>query len=452
MIVPVDSATVSWRDALRSAIDPDRTGGRSIQLFLEHREHVRIDFVPGAAPVALRTRISGLTAHDALEYRRQVFRSAPIPEDAAAVAALAAGDRPRGSIADATSQAPTFPSATRIHETRVIEAMERMARVATAASPAVRLVGRAVASRQHVMIARPDGTDCEETRLSTRVRMMASQRRGPHLATAVVEAALHHRATEFRGETLDRLARALVERVERRLDARELPGGRHAVVLAPGVGGILVHEIVGHALEADAEHGWLAHAESPVAPPGVDVIDDPRAGRAAWRVDDEGVPSRATPLIRDGRVVGRLHDRLTALRDGVPPTGHGRRSSYREPVMPRMGCTFIASGPRDPDELVRDVGTGVYVRRMEAAHVDSGSGRAIFRVTDADRIVAGRVCAPLDPFVMVLDGREVLASLTDVGHDLRFDSCIGSCHREGQSLSMTVGAPTICIGVVGVVG
>jgi TldD protein len=117
-----------------------------------------------------------------------------------------------------------------------------------------------------------------------------------------------------------------------------------------------------------------------------------------------------------------------------------------------MGCTFVAAGSRDPDELVREIGTGIYVRRMEAGTVDNDTSRAVFRVTDADRIVAGRLCAPLQPFVMVVNGREALAGLTRVGHDLTFDSCIGSCHREGQTLSLSVGAPTICIGSVGVVG
>jgi TldD protein len=155
-------------------------------------------------------------------------------------------------------------------------------------------------------------------------------------------------------------------------------------------------------------------------------------------------------LIRDGRPVGKLHDRHTARREGAEPSGHGRRSSYREPVLARMGCTFVGAGPLDPAEVVRETHTGVYVHRMEAGHVDVDTSCAVFRVTDADRIVAGRLGGPLDPFVMFVVGRDVLCGLTRVAHDLTFDTCIGSCHREGQPLAISVGAPTICIGVVGV--
>jgi len=234
------------------------------------------------------------------------------------------------------------------------------------------------------------------------------------------------------------------------LEIRAIPSGRHAAVLAPGVGGVLVHEVVGHALEADAACSWLTGVREPVASADITVVDDPRVGRAAWRTDDEGVDCRPTALIRAGRVAGKLHDRATARREGVTPTGHGRRASYREPILPRMGCTFIAAGRRDPDEVIRVAGTGIYVRRMEAANVDPETSQAVFRVTDADRIVSGRIAGPLAPFAMVLNGRETLANVSSVGRDLLFDTCIGSCHREGQALSISVGAPTICIGVIGV--
>ena len=222
------------------------------------------------------------------------------------------------------------------------------------------------------------------------------------------------------------------------------------VVLAPGVGGVLVHEIVGHALEADrvlSGDSWLGLLEDPIAPRELAIVDDPRRGRAAWRIDDEGEPSLPTALIRDGRVAGWLHDSRTAQAANKPPTGHGRCSSYREPIQPRMGCTFVAPGKHEPAELLQGVREGVYVRRMEAGTTDTRSGRAVFRVTDSDRIQNGRIDAPLRPHLLFVNGARVLAAADRIANDLAFDSCIGSCHRKGQPLSISVGAPTMWIGL-----
>ena len=142
-----------------------------------------------------------------------------------------------------------------------------------------------------------------------------------------------------------------------------------------------------------------------------------------------------------------LLDRGSASTLGKLSTGHGRRTSYLETVLPRMGCTFIEAGDDDPSEVLRGTRTGVYIRRLTAGHTDRISGRASFLVTDADRIVDGRLAEPLDVFVLELDGRESWKTIDRIGHDLAFDSCIGSCVRDGQPLAVSVGAPTIRIGV-----
>jgi len=245
----------------------------------------------------------------------------------------------------------------------------------------------------------------------------------------------------------------LVERVEKRLGAEEIVPGRYPIVFASGAGGILIHEIVGHALEADAvlsERSWITQLEEPIAPKELLILDDPRRGRAAWRIDDEAVPARAVPLIEEGSVAGWLHDRRSAALAGHPPTGHGRCSSFREAVMPRMGCTYIAPGSLAPGELLQGIEDGLYVRRMEAGNTDTASGKASFRVTDSDRIRNGRLDAPLKPHLLYVEGSSVLASLDRIADDLRFDTCIGSCHRDGQPLATSVGTPTIRIGDAGV--
>jgi TldD protein len=182
------------------------------------------------------------------------------------------------------------------------------------------------------------------------------------------------------------------------------------------------------------------------------VIDDPRRGRAPWRVDDEGEEARVVSLLRGGRVAGELHDRTTAAISERQTSGHGRRSSFREPVHPRMGCTFVAAGPLQPQEVVADVSEAIYVRRMEAGTTDTRTGRSVFRVTDADRLRDGAIDAPLKPHVLIVDGPRALPTIDRIADDLVFDACVGSCHRDGQPLATSVGAPTFWIGLGAVCG
>jgi TldD protein len=302
---------------------------------------------------------------------------------------------------------------------------------------------------QRVLVARPGRPVVEDLRASARIRVEARRERDSTAAVAVAESVLSPERTSYRERVLA-MAHQVAERLERCLDARSAPSGERTIVFAPGVAGVLVHEIVGHALEADAVivgDSWLVRFKEKLIPKELTVLDDPRRGRAPWRVDDEGEPARATPLLRGGRIAGWLHDRRTALRTGQRPTGHGRRASYREPVRPRMGATFIAAGGLGAEEVISGVREGIYVRRMEAASTDPRRGRAVFRVTDADLIRDGRPERPLRPHLLRIDGPNTLPNLTRVADDLRFDACIGSCHRDGQSLAISVGAPTVCIGV-----
>jgi TldD protein len=168
-------------------------------------------------------------------------------------------------------------------------------------------------------------------------------------------------------------------------------------------------------------------------------------------IDDEGVFAGETILIDRGRPVGMLLDKASASAFGKLPTGHGRRSSYLEAVRPRMGCTFIEAGTDDPEEALRSTRSGVFIRRLVGGHTDPVSGRATFIVSDSDRIVDGQLAGPLDVFVVELDGPESWRSIDRVADDLAFDTCIGSCVRDGQPMAVSVGAPTIRIGVVRVV-
>ena len=300
---------------------------------------------------------------------------------------------------------------------------------------------------QRIRVARPEREVVVDRRWSGRLRIEARSRSSE--ALAVAEAVFPPDKLDETGIP-ESLAEEVAARLERRAGATSLPPGERRVVFAPGVGGVLIHEIVGHALEADtvsSEMSWLAGAGDRVAAGELRVVDDPRRGRAPWRYDDEGEEARPTPLIDRGRVAGQLHDLASAVRSGSRPTGHGRRASFREPVKPRMGCTFVAPGPLHPQEVLKEIGDGIYVRRMEAASTDPLSGRAVFRVTDSDHIHAGRLDAPLVPHLMHVDARATLPNVELIASDLAFDRCIGSCLRDGQPLVISVGGPTFCIGL-----
>ncbi len=242
------------------------------------------------------------------------------------------------------------------------------------------------------------------------------------------------------------------ERAEKRTLSCAAPKpGETTAVFAPGVAGVVVHELVGHALEGDtvARRGsWIANGGLLDTPVAVTVTDDPRRGRGAWLIDDEGTVSRETRLVERDRQVGLLLDRSAATALGQTSTGHGRRYSYLDRIQPRMGCTFIESGVDDPIDVLRATQAGVFIRRLTAGHTDPISGRATFIVRESDRIIEGRLAEPLDDFVIELNGSESWTTIDRVAHDLAFDTCVGSCVRDGQPLAVSVGAPTIRIGVV----
>lgn len=439
-----DSRGTDWEVVLEQALRDSRAAVPPV-LFFEERVDLRIEAIAGRPPDSVHSLWRGLAARGRGGEGPVAYRSDPSPEDALRLARLASDPAVRHPRAWPRGE-PGGRVTPRLPERELEAAIARLTGLLARHHPRAEIRARGVAFEQRVVVARAGRPPAADIRRSARLRL-ACRLRGAETA-AVAEIVLPRQGEAGPGE-LERAAEDLARRAEALADAREAPRGQLPVVLAPGIGGVLVHEIVGHALEADrvlAGDSWLGQFEEPVAHPALLVIDDPRRGRAAWRVDDEGEPSRATPLIRDGRVADWLHDLRTARQAGSPPTGHGRCSTYRDPVQPRMGCTFVAPGKSEPDELLRDLRKGIYVRRMEAGTTDPRRGRAVFRATDSDLVRDGRIEAPLRPHLLFVDGARVLAGAGRMANDLAFDSCIGSCHREGQALAISVGAPTMWIG------
>lgn len=436
-----------WAEALAGAVRSARNAGERRSLFLEKREDLAVSFARGRSPAAVHTFWSGMAARTASRAGQLAYRSNPAPDDAVRLLNDPHPGHERASDAKATADEPAVLAISTLEE--CFSAVEQ---ILTGFHPEIALTARGVAFEQRIMVARADRSAVEDIRRGSRIRVECMLVRGDRRSVAVGEAVLAEESRENL-RRVESVARSLAERIERRLDARIRPAGQMPVVFAPGVGGVLVHEIVGHALEADEvleEGSWLAELEEQVAPTGLLVLDDPRRGRASWRIDDEAEEARPTPLVRDGRVAGWLLDRATADRTGRTTTGHGRCSSFRERVRPRMGCTFVAPGGCKAQEVISGVQKGIYVRRMEAGKTDIRTGRALFRVTDADLIRNGALDAPLLPHLLRVDGAAALSTADRVADDLQFDSCIGSCHRDGQPLAISVGAPTFCIGRAGV--
>jgi TldD protein len=235
------------------------------------------------------------------------------------------------------------------------------------------------------------------------------------------------------------------------LDAREAPAGEMEVVLGPGWPGILLHEAIGHGLEADFNRkGTSAFAGligKRVASEKCTVVDNGTlpSRRGSINVDDEGSPTQNTVLIEKGILKGYLSDKLSSKLMGMPDTGNGRRESYEHIPMPRMTNTYMLAGQDSPEDIIRSVKRGVYAVNFGGGQVDITSGKFVFSASEAYEIVNGRLGAPLKGATLIGNGPDVLTRVSMVGNDLKLDDGIGTCGKDGQSVPVGVGQPTLKI-------
>ena len=233
------------------------------------------------------------------------------------------------------------------------------------------------------------------------------------------------------------------------LDAKACPAGTTDVVLGPGWPGILLHEAIGHGLEGDFNRkktsAFSDRIGERVASEGVTVVDDGTLDerRGSLNVDDEGTPTQRTVLIEDGILCGYLQDRLNARLMGMKPTGNGRRESYAHIPMPRMTNTFMLAGNDDPDDILRSVQSGIYAVSFGGGQVDITSGKFVFSVSEAYEIEGGKIGAPLKGATLIGNGPDVLTRVSRIGSDLELDWGVGTCGKDGQSVPVGVGLPTI---------
>lgn len=236
-----------------------------------------------------------------------------------------------------------------------------------------------------------------------------------------------------------------------KLSAKPAPAGVMPVVLGPGWPGVLLHEAVGHGLEGDFNRkgtsAFTNRIGQQVASPLCTVIDDGTLAerRGSLTVDDEGTPSQATVLIENGILRGYLQDKHNAALMGMAPTGNGRRQSYAHLPMPRMTNTFMKPGQDNPEDIIKSVDYGLYAVNFSGGQVDITSGKFVFSASEAYLIEKGKITHPVKGATLIGQGFDVMQNISMVGHDLQLDSGIGTCGKEGQSVPVGVGQPTLKI-------
>jgi len=223
------------------------------------------------------------------------------------------------------------------------------------------------------------------------------------------------------------------------------------VVLGPGWPGILLHEAIGHGLEADFNRketsAFTGMIGQRVATPLVTVVDDGTIAerRGSLNFDDEGTPTQRNVLIEDGILKAYMSDRLNARLMGTAPSGNGRRQSYAHTPMPRMTNTFMLAGEDDPEDIIRGVKRGLYAVAFGGGQVDITSGKFVFSGSEAYLIEDGKITTPVKGATFIGNGPDVLTRVSAVGHDLEMDRGVGTCGKDGQSVPVGVGMPTIRI-------
>ena len=235
------------------------------------------------------------------------------------------------------------------------------------------------------------------------------------------------------------------------LDAIDAPAGEMPVVLGAGWPGILLHEAVGHGLEADFNRkgtsAFSGRVNQQVASPLCTVIDDGTIGsrRGSLNVDDEGMPTQKNVLIENGILRGYLQDKLSSRLMKTESSGSGRRESYQHIPMPRMTNTYMLAGESDPSDIIRSVKNGLYCTTFSGGQVDITSGNFVFSATESYLIEDGKITRPVRGASLIGNGPECLKYVSMVGNDLKLDEGIGTCGKEGQSVPVGVGIPTVKI-------
>jgi len=308
------------------------------------------------------------------------------------------------------------------------------------------------ASHDQIVIAATDGTLAGDQRPLVRLDIRVLMEEGDRREQGFSGGGGRYGFSELvEPETWQTYAREAVRQAAINLGAEAAPAGFMTVVLGAGWPGVLLHEAVGHGLEGDFNRKGISafsgRIGEQVATEACTVVDDGTLDRrrGSLSIDDEGTPTRCTTLIENGRLVGFMQDKLNARLMGVEPTGNGRRESFAHLPMPRMTNTYMLPGQHDPGEIIASVDDGIYAVNFNGGQVDITSGKFVFAASEAYRIKNGKLGAAIKGATLIGNGPDVLTRVGMVGNDLELDSGVGVCGKEGQSVPVGVGQPTLRI-------
>ncbi len=330
--------------------------------------------------------------------------------------------------------------------------LNRLEQMARSMDPRVKQVMAGLAAEYDVMyVARRDGTHAADVRPLVRLSVTVIAEHQGRREQGSAGGGGRFDLAFFTDEVLHDYARKAVDQALVNLEARPAPAGQMTVVLGSGWPGVLLHEAIGHGLEGDFNRkgtsAFAGRLGERVAAPGVTVVDDGTQAnrRGSLNIDDEGTPTSCTTLIEDGILKGYMQDSLNARLTGTAPTGNARRESYAHIPMPRMTNTYMLAGDKAPEEIIASVERGLYAVNFGGGQVDITSGKFVFSASEAWMIENGKLSYPVKGATLIGSGPEVLNHVSMIGNDLALDTGVGVCGKEGQSVPVGVGQPTLRI-------
>ncbi|MCE2916170.1 MAG: metalloprotease TldD [Rubrivivax sp.] len=347
--------------------------------------------------------------------------------------------------------APLDPIAS-LDSTAKVALLEKVEKMARAKDPrVVQVMAGLAAEYDVVLVARADGTRAADIRPLVRVSVTAIAEQNGRREVGSSGGGGRFGLTHFDDALLQRYVDEAVGAALTNLESRPAPAGEMTVVLGPGWPGVLLHEAVGHGLEGDfnrkGSSTFAGRIGQRVAAKGVTVLDDGTLPdrRGSLNVDDEGHATQRNVLIEDGILRGYIQDSLNARLMGVAPTGNGRRESYAHLPMPRMTNTYMLAGDKTRDEIVASIKRGLYATNFGGGQVDITSGKFVFSASEAWWVENGKLLYPVKGATLVGNGPEAMKRVSMIGNDLALDSGVGVCGKEGQSVPVGVGQPTLRI-------
>ena len=390
--------------------------------------------------------------------------SLPALEDAArATRAIAGSGGSRHPVAARKGAAPQlyrpFDPLASLDDARKVKLLERLENLCRARDPRViQVMASLAAEYEVVLVARSDGVLAADVRPLVRMSVHVIAEENGRREQGSSGGGGRTDYSHFTEEVLKEYADRAVDQALINLESRPAPAGSMTVVLGPGWPGVLLHEAIGHGLEGDfnrkGSSAFSGRIGERVAAKGVTVVDDGTlpGRRGSLSIDDEGNPTRCNTLIEDGVLRGYMQDTLNARLMGVPVTGNGRREPFAHVVMPRMTNTYMLKGDKDPKDIIASVKKGLYAVNFGGGQVDITNGKFVFSASEAFMIEDGKVTYPVKGATLIGNGPDALTRVSMIGNDLQLDTGVGTCGKEGQSVPVGVGQPTLRIDALTVGG